>query len=314
MADEEDVLKLPLPDRVTHKSWKARVSGYEELAKQLASSDEVPPIWAIDLLRKLPADANMVAQEAGLSVLIAFAEHFPQLVPKVRAAVLGALVEKCIGSNRAGTRQKALDVLLLLIDADVPGPVVEEVIGGLKAKQPKAVAACVFALREVVRLYGAKTVDIKPIMRSLVTLFSHADPTVRSETTQLATEICKWTGKAVFDNVFKELKPVQVKDLADAFDAITERPQQTRFLLSQKPEDVVVDEQPNENAGADANDEGNVDVVEDQSGMDPYDLADPVEILPKINDAFYENLVYLYVLEIYLYYRPRQSGRRERKR
>jgi hypothetical protein len=49
-------------------------------------------------------------------------------------------------------------------------------------------------------------------------------------------EIFKWTGQAAFEPIFKELKPVQVKELTDSFTSVTEKPVQTRFLRSQVSE------------------------------------------------------------------------------
>ena len=117
---------------------------------------------------------------------------------RIRSAILSPLVEKCVGSTRSGTKQKALDVLMGIIDADTPAPIVEELVNvGIKLKQPKSVAACVAALKEIVRLYGCKTVDIKPIMKSLVMLFGHADAAVRSEVrlSMFTDSVGKHTGR-----------------------------------------------------------------------------------------------------------------------
>jgi cytoskeleton-associated protein 5 len=60
-------------------------------------------------------------------------------------------VEKCLGSSRAGTKTKAVELLLLLVETeDSADGVVEAVIAGLKAKQPKAVQGCVLSLKEIV--------------------------------------------------------------------------------------------------------------------------------------------------------------------
>lgn len=59
--------------------------------------------------------------------------------------------------------------------------VFEACIEGLKSKQPKAVAGAVLTMKEIVRQFGAKTVNVKPILKTINTIFSHADKGVRAE-------------------------------------------------------------------------------------------------------------------------------------
>ena len=209
---------------------------------------------------------------------------------RFRSLVLSALVEKCLGSNRAGTRQKTAEILLEIVDADSGAPIIDELITtGTTAKQPKIVLASVALMREIVRLYGCKTVDVKPVFKCMKsTLFSHADNNVRGETVQLAVEIFKWTGASVFDSLFKELKPVQVQELNDLFSQVSEKPKQTRFLRSQKPKELARAD----NDGADAGETVNNDEVEAEAEkaveIDPRDLAEPVDVLSKVPKNFEE--------------------------
>ena len=57
----------------------------------------------------------------------------------------------------------------------------DELLGALSAKQPKLVASAVTALKEIVRLYGTKTVQPKPILKSISKIFGHSDKNVRAE-------------------------------------------------------------------------------------------------------------------------------------
>ena len=43
--EEEDFSKLPVDERCAHKSWKARVSGYEEAVKLFNQWDGDDPNW-----------------------------------------------------------------------------------------------------------------------------------------------------------------------------------------------------------------------------------------------------------------------------
>lgn len=75
---EEDFSGLPIEDRLAHKNWKARVNGYEALAKSFAATaDEADGVFRTyiqspELLKKMATDANVVAQEKGVDAVLAF--------------------------------------------------------------------------------------------------------------------------------------------------------------------------------------------------------------------------------------------------
>ena len=69
---EEDFTQLSLSERLSHKNWKARVSGYEALIKifQNTASDSDPAFKPYlnnpDTLKHFVTDTNAVAQEKGV--------------------------------------------------------------------------------------------------------------------------------------------------------------------------------------------------------------------------------------------------------
>ncbi|CAG8557067.1 17160_t:CDS:10, partial [Dentiscutata erythropus] len=269
---EEDYSSLPLTERITHKVWKVRVGAYEELSKKFSQADpshesEFRPYDGF--LKNIATDANAVAQETDLI--------------KTRGSIIPAVVEKGFGSSRSGTKSKALELIYTYIEVvdslDQVAVVVEDVLGGLNAKQPKIVATTVLALKEIIRhlvLYGAKTVNVKPILKTLSKIFGHTDKNVRAEGTGLVIELYKWLGQAINPHL-QELKPVQVKELNEAFEKLPqEKVTQQRFLRLQKEtEEAEKDEE------AEAEEEKEIDV---------YDLAEPVDVLSKIPKDFYTQL------------------------
>jgi hypothetical protein len=90
-------------------------------------------------------------------------------------------------------------------------------------------------------LFGPKTVSLKPILRLLPKIFAHADKTVRLEGAGLALALHAYLGPAL-DSHLTELKPVQVKELGEAFAAADAKGEgfgavkQTRFTRSQQRE------------------------------------------------------------------------------
>lgn len=172
---EEDFSQLPVADRLAHKNWKARVSGYETLIKtfQNTASDTDPAFKPYtnspDTLKKIVTDTNAVAQEKGVEAVVAFVKFAGETAARTREVVVPALVDKCLGSTRAGTRNQAIELALQYVEVENGGAGVmvraalanvlpdyrsytqNDLLPGLGAKQPKAVAGCVMAMKEVIK-------------------------------------------------------------------------------------------------------------------------------------------------------------------
>ncbi|OZJ04855.1 hypothetical protein BZG36_02598 [Bifiguratus adelaidae] len=279
MEAEEDFTLLPLTDRLQHKNWKARVSGYEELAKHFSTADPDDPKQFqtyVPFLKKIVTDANAVAQESGLNTVLQFVQNAPQAA-STREQVVPSLVEKSLGSSRANTKGRATEILLMYIEVDTPDPLIELVLPGLDAKQPKVVTQTVVVLREAVKQFGLKTVSPRLIVKTLPKLFGHTDKNVRSEAVHLTMEMYRWLGPALTPHL-KDLKPVQQKELEDGFARLPqETPVAERLLRSQQ--DMQAQE---EAEGAEA--------AEEPEEIDAFDLAEAVDIKDKIPKGFYEQL------------------------
>jgi cytoskeleton-associated protein 5 len=119
---EEDFSALPISERLAHKNWKARVSAYEALVKtfQATPSENDPAfkpyISNPDLVKKMVTDSNAVAQEKGVEAAIAFVKFAGESAASTRDAVVPALVDKCLGSTRQGTKTKAIDLILEYVE------------------------------------------------------------------------------------------------------------------------------------------------------------------------------------------------------
>lgn len=124
---EEDFSSISISDRLAHKNWKARVNGYEALIKtfQTTASDTDPAfkpyINNADLLKKIATDSNAVAQEKGLECLVALVKYSGETSAKTRETVVPALVDKCFGSARAGTKNNAVELALQYVEVENGG-------------------------------------------------------------------------------------------------------------------------------------------------------------------------------------------------
>ncbi|KAI8994916.1 armadillo-type protein [Pilobolus umbonatus] len=280
---QEDFSSLSIADRLQHKAWNARVSAYEDLKKLFQSTMEDSDFNTYESnLFKMVTDANAAAQEAGVAALIQYVSNAPN-ASSTRESIIPGLVNKCFGATKAGTKQNSVDAILLYAEIDQPDPVVELVIPGINAKQPKIVTQTVFVIKELVRLFGAKKVSAKPIVKILPKLFGHTDKNVRAEAFALTVELYRWIGQPMMSGL-SALKPIQLKELEEAFTKLPPtKPTPERLIRSEQavPEEAVEDE-----ADAGDNQEEGMEVEE----IDAFDLADPVDITEKLPGNFYELL------------------------
>lgn len=282
---EEDYSSLSLPERVVHKVWKVRLEAYEEMSKLFSiSTSEKDPIFRpflldVGLWKKISTDSNVFAQEAGIKALKDFLEFCgKEACIKTRNIVIPSIVEKCLISARSGTRQKSIDVILLYVELDSPGPVFDDLLPSLNAKLPKLVAATTNVIKEIYRLFGAKTVDPKFVLKILPKLFAHSDNNVRKEATELAVILYSWLGDMVKSSLFLELKHVQIKELESFFEKVeVGKVSQERYLRSQQ-----------QNSFEDSSRVAFQD--NDSESTDFFDSIEPINILSKIPKNFGDQL------------------------
>ncbi|KAI9765593.1 MAG: Microtubule-associated protein, microtubule dynamics during spindle orientation [Geoglossum simile] len=292
MADqEEDFSSLPLPDRFSHKVWKVRKQAYEDAAKQFeVTPDESDPAFTPflqdpNLWKSAVADSNVAAQQEGITALCSFLKYGGrQACTRTRNLTISPIVEKGLSSTRAAAKSKALEALLLYIELDVPGPIIEDLIPFLSHKQPKIIAAALSALTSIYNAYGCKTVDPKPVLKLLPKVFGHADKNVRAESQGLAVEFYRWLREAMKPMFWGELKPVQQQDLESLFEKTKQEPapKQERYLRSQQAAMAATAAAGEEEAG--------VEVEEEVVEIDAFDLAEPVDVSSKVPKDFHENV------------------------
>ncbi|XP_020818600.1 protein mini spindles isoform X1 [Drosophila serrata] len=287
MAEDTEYKKLPVEERCVHKLWKARVDGYEEAAKIFRElDDEKSPEWSkfAGLIKKMVVDSNAMAQEKGLEAALIFVEN-SGLAGRTVGDVMAGIVQKCIAAPRTKTKELSVQVTLMYVEIEKQEAVVDELVKGMEAKNPKIVSACVAATTLALREFGHKVVGVKPLIKKLAPLMSDRDKAVRDEGKQLAVEIYRWIGAAMKAQI-TTLPQVTLKELEDEFDKLKgERVEPSRYLKSQQEKQAKI---------ADA--AGTEDAYHEEDGdagaeeIDPIDLLDPVDILSKMPKDFYDKL------------------------
>ncbi|KAI0321641.1 ARM repeat-containing protein [Amylostereum chailletii] len=289
---EEDFSVLPIGERLAHKNWKARVSAYEALSKafQLSVSDADPAFKPYlnnpDSLKKIVTDSNAVAQEKGVECVVAFVKYAGENAVRTRESVVPALVDKCLGSTRAGTKNSAIELILQYVEIENGGSgIVDNILPGLNAKQPKVVTGTISALKEVVRQFGIQVTPPGPVLKTLPKIFGHSDKTVRAEGTNLASSLYLYLGAGI-EPWLADLKPVQVKELKESWEAMEKDGQGKGSLKPARlTRQAAIEAEQNGDAGEDS-----APVEEDLAPPDPRQFAEAVDITPKLPSNLQANL------------------------
>ncbi|KAL7422401.1 hypothetical protein Q5752_003047 [Cryptotrichosporon argae] len=285
---EEDFSSIPLDERSQHKNWKARLSAYNDIiaksGKTASDSDPFFRPYVNDgaLLRKWVLDANAVAQEKGIEAVLAIVQNSGEMSAKTRPEVVPALVEKALGNARAGTKKKSAELCAMYVEVENGAEgVITDVMAGLDAKLPKAVAGSVAVLKDIVESYGVAAIgNVKVLLKALPKIFGHSDKTVRAEGTSLTLALYTYLGSALLP-ALADLKPVQMTELQKSFDALdaegkgagTAKP--VRFTRKVQREREAA-----EAAGGDDAADGEAGAEADgPPAVDPLSLLDPVDAL-----------------------------------
>ncbi|KAM5475301.1 hypothetical protein MauCBS54593_001777 [Microsporum audouinii] len=296
MADQEDFSSLPLPERFAHKIWKVRKEGYEEAKKQFEiSPDEEAPVFRPflqdpSIWKGVVADTNVAAQQEGLAAYCAFLQFSGyQACNRTRSVTAAPIIEKGLPQTRPAAKASALEALLLFIELDKPEPVIEELVAALSHKTPKVIAAALAALTAIYHNYGVKTVETKPVLKSLAKVFGHADKNVRAEAQNLTVELYRWLKEALKATFWNDLKPVQQQDLEKMFENVKQEPppKQERFTRTQQAAMAEASANPSaEDGTAEAEGEN----PEDDGEVDVFDLVEAVDILAMAPKDLHQNL------------------------
>ncbi|KAI2468883.1 armadillo-type protein [Annulohypoxylon bovei var. microspora] len=291
---EPDYSSLPLTDRWVHKVWKARKQAYEEAAKlfELTPDEHDPAFRPFNqepsLWKGAVADSNVAAQTDGIAAFCAFLKFGgKENCVRSRGHVVSSIVEKGLVSTRPTTKASSIEALLLLIELDVAGPIVEDILPAISAKQPKVIAAALAALTTIFHNYGCKLADPKPVLKILPKAFGHADKNVRAEATNLAVEFYRWLRDAMKPMFWGDLKSTQQSDLEVQFEKIKAEPSPKQERLLRTQQAAMARAPP---PGAEGEDLDEEDAADEPAEVDAFDLAEPQNVLSKVPANFHDNL------------------------
>lgn len=234
-----------------------------------------------DAVKAIATDSNAVAQERGMEAIRSFLLYGGKGAGATREVVMPAIVDKSFGAMRAGTKKVALEIVLLYAEMeDSIGceGLIQDLLKGTTAKQPKIIVTSVLALVDLIREFGDKQVYPKLIVKKLPDLFAHSDKTVRAEAGNLAKELYRWIGVAL-EPTISILKDIQAKELRDQFAQLDQTGQKqtvpSRYLLSKRPNPAEEDdiEQGQNGSGGQGEEAGKMKEI------DPLEFVEPIDPL-----------------------------------
>jgi len=158
-----------------------------------------------------------------------------------------------------------------MMEIDSPTTVMPEILNELANKTPKISVACMAIVKDGIKTFGIRHTPVKIVLKAVIPLLENANKDIRSESLALIVEICRWLGKDALSAQLETVKPAQMKELEEAFNKL---PNEEAKPEKQLRSDLALD-------GEDTND---VEVEE-------LDLEDAVNILEKVDENFYNNIV-----------------------
>lgn len=210
---------------------------------------------------------------------------------RTRGLTIGPIAEKGLPCARPAGKASAQEALLLCVEVDKAEPVLEDLLPTLSHKVPKVIAGALATLTIIYHNFGCKIVDPKPTLKALPKVFGHADKNVRAEAQNLTVELYRWLREAIKPLFWADLKPVQQQDLEKLFENVKQEPtpKQERFTRAQQDAMAAASAAP---AGGDAGaEEGGEEFAEEEAEeVDVFDLAEPVDVLPKVPKDLHDQL------------------------
>jgi cytoskeleton-associated protein 5 len=276
----EEAAKLPLGQRLEHSHWRVRSNAYEELAKKyneaLENTSSIYHEYS-GYFKKMMNDKNAAAMEKGLEPIYAFYDRYEHAA-KFTASLAPLIIEKCLGA-RQGTKQRATELLMLMVEVDTTAePVVIALVEGANNKVPKIAIAAIQTLELIVKTFGVKVVPLKPILATFLSWFDHTNAEARAAAQTFTIELYRWVGGVILDKPVANLRQAQVTELQKAFaDIVKGAATPEKYLRCQMDQMQAAAA-----AGSSA-----APAVEE---VDLYSMVEAVNLMSKITPEMYEAL------------------------
>ena len=320
-SDDIDFNKLSLEEKLSHKNWKGRSLGYQQLTTELNSTIDIIHNATLlkywddpSLFNDYILDTNVVAHEHAIVALFTLIELMKPITNDLGSRIhsklnmwIPSLIEKGLGSSRQNTSSKAMECIIMLCSLDDSIDVCLGIsLSFLDKKLPRLLNAVLLLISNIINQFGIVVkVDIVSFLDNLLIklpkLASHADKKVRDQVLNVILQIYIKINnsndlKLFLQNFINDnLKSIQQKELLKLFDSINQEQLQQQLTLfeterREKETTNAVELQVDEKL---VDEDGDTimldkDIPQQQQQVDIF-ISLPVEtILDKLPDQFYE--------------------------
>eukprot|EP00941_MAST-03F_sp_MAST-3F-sp1_P001645 g1645.t1 len=282
----------PLEERLASKLWKDRKHAYDEIRLTCEASSSIgrPEVDSLaSVMVKGANDNNQNALKAACEAILAFVKKSSSdAIQGCAVSLTKSLIKNALKSPRTCTT--AVEIILSIIEADSPTPVVPELLMGCKVKTRGVARACLEVIRESFVRFGARAMkdSVSSLHGTIGHCLAHTDGKVRIEAMNLIGEIYRWAPPLVTP-IVEGMRSSQRKESEESFKKIDQekgsgKPKPTVYLRCEKEKKNLttksnVDCTTKEVEGS----VNNADVAEDDDLV--YEMLPTVDLIPLLKKS-----------------------------
>lgn len=211
------------------------------------------------------------------------------------------------------------EVCLLLTELEQGDVVIESAIKTFNDKVPKVALTAIEIVFQIVACFGVKVVKPQPVLKALSPLFDSKDAKIREFAKQLVVELGKWVGvDLIRQSLMEKMRDAMKKDVEEWLSkGGGGRGHPTRFTRKEQARLHALQAAPA--PASDAMDVDEVPVaaapvaaaVEVPQGIDPYEFAEPFDLLStlRVRPTASQSLTIVFVITLCVLWSPYVLGK-----
>lgn len=278
-----DLSAMPLEQKLRDKNAKTKLAGLEQLATEMNTVGEQDlrdlyfSLVMEAMVSPLP-NVQKAALELGLRVL---QEKNSGAWVDIKELLKG-LVEKVLPNMKPQMKKCLFEYFLALLKTLGKDGFIEHLKEPLASKNPKAKAALVKMLTELLSSVGLKDLTAVKLFDAMAKDADNPNPAVKKEFVQFAAEVYRWVGDA-FSHKLSAIKKMVADEITKLFD-------EKKAADGGKPpmptlEEYKVHYLKKEESGSASKHQG------DSGAKDAYDLFDPVDIFKTYGEKWADKVL-----------------------
>jgi len=279
---EADYSALDLGQKIEHKDWKARAAGYDEILKCITKNQDDKKSTALvsNNIKKFLMEPIAPAQEKSVEIVSKICANFDFNKSLVHE-ICESICKKCFGS-KPKIKENAIKIISTVAEYEFYEFIHEPLIEfGLKNKTPTIVMSTIELYISLLENFGTKCLDLKPLAPALISLAENRTSSVRESNKNLIALILHWFGINI-KPLFSKIDETKMNQIESELEKMQNNPRKPKSCFISQ---AVANNTLNDNKIDSQDDEESLKSIE--NNIDPFDIADPVNILQKISNSFF---------------------------